>query len=1355
MITEEQKLEIVKALTSHTLNSVYNNTLKKMPIIIDNKETVPVDVDSSNPYYEYQNSDTTSEEYERTAETVDTSTGKTSYSTETYQQKFGIKHCKLTVQKKFHFDDRWFSYKYSADEPEFTFGIIQVDNMPYRSFEGRRNKRSFICTMNDIIFNGYCEPFMIFVDRKFVNWNDIHVVFDCDDTYLILYGEKYNYFDLRSAYLQMVILPYHIEFIGKMREDYFDMMYEVTKSCLQDSLKLNSRGEITITIPSIEDHYIYRGMVYNVGAWLYLQQKYAALNLIDRSLINKLKRIDLIKYEYDTAGNVVSSLSTKFNALDKDSYSQELYDRLTSLTVSDYHSKAILIFGSDGLYNKYSIEDCSILALVDDAVAVEASNAEISIKWHTFESDNAIFKENFLCFLNGEFMPEIVDQNMQIYQDKYVNISLPNSENMDVRTELSLCLFKPKDLEHAYQLQDSFYKPFINSRYIQTVMGRFISEADTRFVDLINSNKHYLDYQFNDTDIYEDQLHDNKNIAMAYDVRQFNKLYHTNIECVTYTAEKANSALYARLDYESDTGLKIARSRYGNHETYVLVFANGELIEEYADMIVYPNFFFIPKKFPFPSGTVVELMYINNINNNEITFEMTDYMIDNMRLSDPKWRRTDIFNKFIPDKDLKIFHNYPTSLMEYPTLVSPSDKIAFNISYRHTNGNLYVKRDIVDLKEGNFTAVSSRKFVYQRLYANKKAYRIEIGERFRYCDNMKQYVLFINGRRMDDDTFLVTIPKYSRPFWGMYLYLTKFVGPNDRVDLFYMPEEFNNANTDGQFVLNQNGYIEATRSTLEAPIDSRYYLFFINGKKIPSTSLISIDTNRLRLTEDTKSTNDFVVNKVFTDIIPEITRYLAGVQYTKHDRFVANILSNPESYTLLDYMVNEFTQITDIEEDKTRNNVAKIAIINEIIRDFWVTSGYHYNDEPFVYDYDIDDLYMPTDENGNIISPALDANQFINIMKNEFHLVYFRADADNYVELGSSVDGVVFEWEFCQNLYNETVVISQSFSYMNTKTDIDPELRTWTYDYPITEDVTFTFNASTGYQAVQKKYDIIFGNGIYYGNVDEDILQDVEINNTIVDYTSIVALVPKDGIIPSSTTQEAEDPEETALIYEEQNYVIDQLGVKYIKFIPDNSDVWLETSIATASDLRLYAITPESSEFRDMLFRDNTIEMPNYLPASDFQHILGNINKHVHISPELELTNYVIGNNNYFVYSCPRRLAYDEHSHFMLEFVLPDPNSDDIKAHCRDDKTTPIYTSGEGWDDFQQKNLLIPLDHMEMVYLGDFLYTNANGYTEVYCFWRTNGFFTRLFENYGFNIKIRLKREGQYDDGLGHLIGGE
>ena len=166
-------------------------------------------------------------------------------------------------------------------------------------------------------------------------------------------------------------------------------------------------------------------------------------------------------------------------------------------------------------------------------------------------------------------------------------------------------------------------------------------------------------------------------------------------------------------------------------------------------------------------------------------------------------------------------------------------------------------------------------------------------------------------------------------------------------------------------------------------------------------------------------------------------------------------------------MVNEFTQITDIEEDKTRNNVAKIAIINEIIRDFWVTSGYHYNDEPFVYDYDIDDLYMPTDDNGNIISPALDANQFINIMKNEFHLVYFRGDADNYVELGSAVDGVVFEWDFCQNLYNETVVISQSFSYMNTKTDIDPELRTWAYDYPITEDITFTFNASTGYQAVQ------------------------------------------------------------------------------------------------------------------------------------------------------------------------------------------------------------------------------------------------------------------------------------------------
>jgi hypothetical protein len=1349
MITEEQKLEIVKALKPHTRDSVYENGLKRLPVIINSTEVVPIEMDPDNTYYEYKNNVTTSVESTRTVETINTSTGKTETSEESYTQYYGTKKYRLTAQTKFHYNDTWYNYKYSAEEPQFTFGIIKVDNLPYRSFNSKRNKKSFICTMNDLIYNGYCEPFMIFIDGLFVNWNVIHVVFDCDDTYLLLYGEKYNWFNLREQNIQMIVLPYHLEYIGSIDSNYFDMMYEVTKSCLQDSLKLNDEDKITITLPAIEDIYNYRGMIYNVGAWLYTQQKNYYLGLLNADQVNKLKKIELVKYEYDISGNIVSSITTKFNALDRDSCPQALYDRLTCLTREEYQDKAIINFNDDGeLIPNTTVVNA--FALLDDTISVQNFSGSGPMQTYTLDNDNFITTDNFITFFDGRFRPEMVN-DLAIYQNKYIKI-----ENLEVSKRFSLFFFKLNNLEKIEDIEDNFNKSYINSRYMAVKYGATQAPSDIAFANLIDSNKYYLNYSFNNTDLYEEQVDRAKDTILEYDVRKYNKLYHTNIECISYTGEEISNNLISTLGYESRRGLKLPRSKYENHESYVIVFENGELLPEYSRMIVYPNFFFIPidEDREFAVSSKIELMYLNMIDNNEISFEMTDYMLEHMPENDSKWRQTDIFSKFIRPEDLKIFHNYPTAIIRYPTLVEPSDNIAFNVSYR-VDGDLYIKREVSDLKEGVFTAVSSRKFIYQRLYADKKAYRIELDKRFRYCDNIKQYVLFINGRRMDDDTFLVTIPKWSRPFWGMYIYLTKFVGPEDRVELFYLPEELNNTNIDEAIKIKTTGYIETTRSTLEVPYDSRLYLFFINGKKIPSDNLISVDSSRLRLSQDTRSTNDLVINRIYTDTIPEIVSYMAGNTNSKYDKFIHDILSNPESYTLLDRMLNQFIQITDIEEDKTRNNVAKIAIINEIIRDFWVTSGYHYNDEPFVYDYDIDDLYMPTDDNGNVISPALDANQFINILKNDFHLVYFYANVNELVEIGTRLTQIIFNWEFCQNLYNENNnIINQSFTYHDITQNIGLTDRQWTYSTPTTTDTTFVFNAATPYQKIQKKFSLTFVNGIYYGNVDEDILQDIERDNTVVDFTDVMALVPKDGIIQPSTYQEAEDPAETALIYREQNYVIEHLGIREIKYIPDDSTLWSEDSIVTMSDHRLYAITPESEEFKDLLFYNCTIEMPNFLSSSDFQHILGNLNKSLQIDPVLDLENYVIGNNNYFVYSCPKRLAYDENSDFMLEFVLPDPNSDDVKAHCRDDKTTPIYTSGEGWDDYEQKHQLIPLDYMEMVYLGEFLYTNSSGYTEPYCFWRTNGFFTRLFDDYGFSIKIRFRNKKKYDDGLGHIIGG-
>ena len=81
---------------------------------------------------------------------------------------------------------------------------------------------------------------------------------------------------------------------------------------------------------------------------------------------------------------------------------------------------------------------------------------------------------------------------------------------------------------------------------------------------------------------------------------------------------------------------------------------------------------------------------------------------------------------------------------------------------------------------------------------------------------------------------------------------------------------------------------------------------------------------------------------------------------------------------------------------------------------------------------------------------------------------------------------------------------------------------------------------------------------------------------------------------------------------------------------------------------------------------------------------------------------------------------------------MPDLNDKDLIDYGKDDHTTPIYTDGY-WD---EQNCLNKLDECKMVYMGEFEYTNPSGYTEPYVIWKTNGFFTRKYDDYEFDMKI-------------------
>jgi hypothetical protein len=1372
----------------------------------------------------------------------------------------GILHsekCKIFPVEKYHYNERWYHFKYSVDNPEEIFGILKVENIPYRSFYDKQEKLSFIASMERMVTQNHIVPFMLFIDNKFVNWNDIDVVFDCGETYLLLHGDKYNWYNLKAAgKFNIVTLPFKVEYIGSQTDDAFNLNLSALTEFLQSSMdKVN--GKIVVSVPTMDSDFTYNDDTYNIGAWLYRQIKLNYLGLLAKDKVDQLKKISLVRYVEDDNGDRIDTYTTRFNALDKDVYDQELYDSLCYMDLNQYESHKLFSFNDDGYLDK---DGCNIFYILTDNMYYDHYTASTSVIYNDHMNINNILqRENYLVFKNGEldvdceiytglnnlmriinrdentydvftFYPMDAEQVYQIptfnlsqdylnakakeyfelskkaqtgvkailmnedgsdsdriidrldvafvdrfYTDYYQGIIYINEEYkllallmgddgnltgekitgldfgpryegesitvddtlgsslvakvinnesdlgdlsikssfimIDPKTNNKIELitasndklyaivlenevkdtsfkyidpyntqiayldentmtlvFDPKDknldgkyvyLENAdnelhplvlinggmyaeifdrgdQSKDEKFDGEFLlidtsvdygiifidrkvfamsmdedgtfNGNNIENIIFENIGDSnimnlegsvlldyrDAEIIDYITLAMQCLDFMLSDKLPYLDNMNNAIQAIVDYNVSMFNQLNHTNIESTVLSGEEVNRNLDIPLGAENRRGIKIPRQKFYNHETFCMIFLNGELIEQYSKMIAYHDFFFIPIEddYEFEDADEIEIMYFLNCDNNEINFKLTEYVmatklgearlegitallpndlnemmngsmqsnINSLDDAKLKYRyittdgvymqdkdpnevyanvlKADIFSKFIRPEDLKIFEKYPENILLYPELIDRDNDIAFNVSFSE-DGETYLYPEVMDNTNDIFTAVSKRKFIYQRLYVDQKAYRIKLAKRFRFCDNQKQYVLFINGRRIYEESFFVTTPKYSRPFWGIYLYLTKFVTPEDRVEIFYVPEEMQNTNVGNTIELKEDGYIETDKTSLDVPFDTRLYLFFINGKKINPDNMTVMSSNMLRMSKDTRTLMPLVINKVYTDTMPEVVEYMHDPdRLCKYDDFIeqiknASYLGKDE----LDRIFGIYVHMSDYEENMLKQNVGRIAVINEIVRDFWVTSGYPYHTKPFIYDYDLDEIIYQ-DDNGNYIMPALDANYELNIRKNDTHLLYFTADpAVNFCEKGSVLDYINFIWDYSLSLYNDSLNLNIVKQTINDHS-IDTSARSYEWTDPITEDTDFLFTGNTGSKLLQDHYQVKFVNPIYYGLINEDAFKHYR-RNAIISLEDLIALVPKNGILPS---------EEEMLRHMEIPYIIEELRKDYYIF---------------------------------------------------------------------------------------------------------------------------------------------------------------------------------------------------------------
>ena len=190
MITQQDKFNIVNNVKSHTSTTVYENQKKHLPVF---------------------------------------NTGR------------------MFNTKKYHYNDRWYTYAYSDDEPYKAYGIIYAENLPYKSLFKRREKMSFMARLDRMVNCNEIEPFLLFINNRFVPWDCIDIIHDFDDTYLRIRGYKYSYFDINDV--KMLILPYRVSYVG-VEDDYtFNTNYEALHDYIQSSASIID-NKLHIDVPT-------------------------------------------------------------------------------------------------------------------------------------------------------------------------------------------------------------------------------------------------------------------------------------------------------------------------------------------------------------------------------------------------------------------------------------------------------------------------------------------------------------------------------------------------------------------------------------------------------------------------------------------------------------------------------------------------------------------------------------------------------------------------------------------------------------------------------------------------------------------------------------------------------------------------------------------------------------------------------------------------------------------------------------------------------------------------------------------------------------------------------------------------
>lgn len=506
---------------------------------------------------------------------------------------------------------------------------------------------------------------------------------------------------------------------------------------------------------------------------------------------------------------------------------------------------------------------------------VEFFNVEPAIPLFTFTNDLSYkyFEENIFVFKDGNIIYPKID-------------ILGTAIQLDDETSTPLSGYYVR-VVHNTKLVTKTYDSVgkLDFDYVKDDLINYISGASSRYLNYIADS---FDPALSRYKSYSQNRSEFLNYLATYDLLLFNKVYISNKDYITLEVDGA-----WMIAHQDDEGrFRIPRQFQDGNPFYIIVFVNGLVYKYYRNHFYDVRYFYCPIS-EVKATDVVEIMYFKNAKNYELSGVVDHY---------------DTYEKYDPyyyDNNTKIFcPDLRAPMFRYPKSGIESFPVGFSYEYDSEDPKKFRVRYDSSYYYGRDIKVTNRKrFVYNSYEVSgidddKVYFKVDLGDKFRYCTETNKFVVFLNGFRMIQDMYCFVLPyDPETPFYKAVLYLCEPLKNGDLVEVFYLPTSMVDLYGDrAPMTLSRTGVINIDKSLLKYPLDKDLVTVWLNSRKIPDSQIKNISSDKIMITGDIDTTIDIRVATMISDEDLDL-EYVNLFQNTESDWDKAmSVVRNPEKY---------------------------------------------------------------------------------------------------------------------------------------------------------------------------------------------------------------------------------------------------------------------------------------------------------------------------------------------------------------------------------------------------------------------------------------------------------------------------